>query len=527
MVLCVMLVSAGTALAGDAAYDVTALTDIQTILDTHADPDVVTLNFTEDYTITSTLLIPTGVSVVFQTKEGIAAPVTIKRGASFKGIMVNAQLGSLTITVRNIVMDGGSPTISAERNIITTGGANITLRLEQGTVLQNNTVTTSSGGGAVSCAGNMVMSGNALIQNCNVNSSGGGVYLSYNDASLVMKDNASITGCTAGEDGGGIGVNNLANVTITLEGNARILGNTATRRGSGIYLTDKVDLQISDNVQLGSATDNNGVYLMNGATINGVQNKPLGANAYINIEAADGLDSSYRKVAGTYDSYNDGDFEKFHYLPKDNYVLMLMDERMIGLMYQYKATPNNEFDLSYPTDIVFTLEDGARYEDSDHNAGYNHVMIVKKDGSFVLLQKADYSVDNTGNAPVITVKASALRSLPVGTYGFSTVHWYDGFYTHLSIGILEMTDSTPVPSGDPGASPGSGEPESSPGSGDPTSSTGSGDPGASKTSVPGPTAPKTDDTSGDSSTEILCLLLITLGMAVAVGVIFTMKKKRQ
>ncbi|MDL2225938.1 hypothetical protein LJC20_07105 [Eubacteriales bacterium OttesenSCG-928-M02] len=469
-----LLIPTSIAFAADGSYDVTAVTDVQAILNAHGVGDTVTLNFTENYTITATLEMPEGVSVIFQTKEGIAAPVTIKRGATFKDTMVDVPIVSATstITLRNIVVDGGSPTISAEKSIITISSLNTTLRLEQGAVLQSNTVTTSSSGGAVSCVGNMVMTGNALIQNCNVAATGGGVSIistnsltmegtssiknctAGNDGggvymngeqSLVMKDNASISGCTTGENGGGIGVSDTADATITLEGNASVLGNTATKHGSGIYLGNAADITVADNVHIGSATDTNGIYLRGDAAIGVPQNKSLGANAYINIEGAYGLNSSYRVVVNTVDPLQEGDLEKFHYLADDKYVLIPVDDNMIALMYPYAATPNDAFDLYAPKDLVFTLEAGARYEDSDHNAAYNQIVIVKEDGSFVLLKRADYTVDNTGKTPIITVKASVLSGLIPGTYALSTMHWYDGFYTHLAVGVFEVTDLTPAP----------------------------------------------------------------------------------
>lgn len=99
------------------------------------------------------------------------------------------------------------------------------------------------------------LSGNAKIENCSGEKSGGGICCSDDECTITLKDNAVIANCSVARYGGGIYIGDHKN-TLIIEGNAKITGCTAGREGGGVYI-DEGDSSINTFVLSGSAVIEN------------------------------------------------------------------------------------------------------------------------------------------------------------------------------------------------------------------------------------------------------------------------------
>ena len=197
----------------------------------------------------------------------------VKREASFNGYLM--QVGdTATATFSDIRIDGNSEEATGTtKSLINSTG---TLNIQDGTVLQNNTLTNlgyfQATGGAIHTDrgaihtdkgnGNSVinMTG-GIIQN-NTANYGGGIFLNYSTMNFSggsIQNNAAIDGTSSAGKGyaAGGGITVYDGSTLNLSGNAEIKNNTSENIGGGI--------------SIGTGVGSNGADVLNmtGGTISG------------------------------------------------------------------------------------------------------------------------------------------------------------------------------------------------------------------------------------------------------------------
>ena len=197
----------------------------------------------------------------------------VKREASFNGYLM--QVGNTaTATFSDIRIDGNSEEATGTtKSLINSTG---TLNIQDGTVLQNNTLTNlgyfQATGGAIHTDrgaihtdkgnGNSVinMTG-GIIQN-NTANYGGGIFLNYSTMNFSggsIQNNAAIDGTSSAGKGyaAGGGITVYDGSTLNLSGNAEIKNNTSENIGGGI------------SIGTGVGSDGADVLNMTGGTISG------------------------------------------------------------------------------------------------------------------------------------------------------------------------------------------------------------------------------------------------------------------
>lgn len=187
-------------------------------------------------------------------------PYILGRAAGYDNSLFQVAGGIATFS--NIVIDG------AKRNHPNTSGALIWvpgggLILENGAVLQNN------GAGAIrrneSSQYDIIIRGNAIIQNNETSSDGGAIHAYLADGvKLEISGNARIQNNKAARRGGGIyyyAAGEERSGQFIIRENAVIRNNVATENGGGVYV-DYGYCKISDNADISNnqAVDGAGVY---------------------------------------------------------------------------------------------------------------------------------------------------------------------------------------------------------------------------------------------------------------------------
>jgi hypothetical protein len=250
----------------------------------------------------------------------------VKREPSFTGYLMNVAYGA-TATLSSITVDGNSDGVTGtvSSSLIRSYG---TLNIEDGTVLQNNAITSTGyfqslggaicasdgtinmtggeitnnsanfGGGVFLIGAEMNMSGGVIENNRATDShpssgvrypaAGGGICLYDRNAVLNVSGSAEIINNTSEDMGGGISVGTYyasnSSETLNMTGGT-VSGNTAGSAGGGIYVqagtsSDAIGIAnisggtISNNSMdgtgLGSDDFGGGGIYVNGATFNGV-----------------------------------------------------------------------------------------------------------------------------------------------------------------------------------------------------------------------------------------------------------------
>ena len=139
----------------------------------------------------------------------------------------------------------------------------------QDITLKNSTLPYNYSGGAgvyVNGNGTLIMKGSSTIENCSVDNSGGGVYVSH--GTFEMHDSSAITGCSANKEGGGVYVQDGG--TFEMHGTSAITGCTADK-GGGVYVSSGTfKMQDSSGITGCSADkEGGGIYSDNTTTVSG------------------------------------------------------------------------------------------------------------------------------------------------------------------------------------------------------------------------------------------------------------------
>ena len=197
----------------------------------------------------------------------------VKREASFNGYLM--QVGNTaTATFSDIRIDGNSEEATGTtKSLINSTG---TLNIQDGTVLQNNTLTNlgyfQATGGAIHTDrgaihtdkgnGNSVINMTGGIIRNNTANYGGGIFLNYSTMNFSggsIQNNAAIDGTSSAGKGyaAGGGITVYDGSTLNLSGNAEIKNNTSENIGGGI--------------SIGTGVGSNGADVLNmtGGTISG------------------------------------------------------------------------------------------------------------------------------------------------------------------------------------------------------------------------------------------------------------------
>ena len=192
----------------------------------------------------------------------------VKREASFNGYLM--QVGNTaTATFSDIRIDGNRNSEEATgttKSLINSTG---TLNIQDGTVLQNNTLTNlgyfQATGGAIHTDkgnGNSVINMTGGIIRNNTANYGGGIFLNYSTMNFSggsIQNNAAIDGTSSAGKGyaAGGGITVYDGSTLNLSGNAEIKNNTSDNIGGGI--------------SIGTGVGSNGADVLNmtGGTISG------------------------------------------------------------------------------------------------------------------------------------------------------------------------------------------------------------------------------------------------------------------
>lgn len=190
----------------------------------------------------------------------------VKREASFNGYLM--QVGNTaTATFSDIRIDGNSEEATGTtKSLINSTG---TLNIQDGTVLQNNTLTNlgyfQATGGAIHTDkgnGNSVINMTGGIIWNNTANYGGGIFLNYSTMNFSggsIQNNAAIDGTSSAGKGyaAGGGITVYDGSTLNLSGNAEIKNNTSENIGGGI--------------SIGTGVGSNGADVLNmtGGTISG------------------------------------------------------------------------------------------------------------------------------------------------------------------------------------------------------------------------------------------------------------------
>lgn len=239
---------------------------------------------------------------------------TVKRYSTFKsGALINVKSGSLTLS--NIIIDGGKEENVSASSPLVTVQAGAALTVNEGAVLQNNANTGSVRGGAINNKGALTING-GLIQNNSTVESGGGIYstghiamnggeISGNKSTawsgaanskstgggiclgpkgtMDMTDGTIANNATVGflAYGGGIALGDCANRTgmkLNMSGGT-IKGNRATGNGGGIAVWTGGEAEITggyiveNNCNYNNANwtlsyfGGGGIYVNKGATL--------------------------------------------------------------------------------------------------------------------------------------------------------------------------------------------------------------------------------------------------------------------
>jgi len=130
---------------------------------------------TSDFTMTATKALPTGKNITFTSGSG--GPFVITRGATGDLFSIPA---NTSVALSNIIIDGNSPAYAnAAGSLFLVNGANAYLHLEAGSVLRNNTTTSTprgtATGGVLITNGLVEMEAGSLVTNTVANGGIGGI----------------------------------------------------------------------------------------------------------------------------------------------------------------------------------------------------------------------------------------------------------------------------------------------------------------------------------------------------------------
>lgn len=217
--------------------------------------------------IDSTVSVPDGADVAIKPGSG-----SVNINAPGDTTAFNVSGGELTLGGGTVTIDGGEETDRNGSKSLITVGTGGTLNITTGATIQNNKMSSGSGGGIVVSGGGTVNMDGGSIKNCQSSYLAGGIYVINGTFNM---SNGIIDGCfcTGGSVWGGGGVTIGSQGIFNMSGNATIQ-NCRARIGGGVYVDggtfNMSGGKILENAAEGSKTGNawggGGVFLTNSST---------------------------------------------------------------------------------------------------------------------------------------------------------------------------------------------------------------------------------------------------------------------
>ncbi len=234
-----------------------------------------TIEILTDITISSTVNV--NKSVTIKSAENDDGSVyTMNRDDALKGDMFKTSGNGNTLTLENIIVDGGAEwtgeTDSAlERGTTNSGVTGVsgtiisvtsgcTFNLEDGAVLQNGAIT-SNGGAIYNASGTINLNGGKIKNNA-AGRSGGAIYSETENGVININENVIIEGNSAGENGAVL-FNNRGAVNI----DGSIISMNKATNGGAVYVNNGTVNLNRGTIKENSATNGGAVYV-NAGTLN-------------------------------------------------------------------------------------------------------------------------------------------------------------------------------------------------------------------------------------------------------------------
>lgn len=362
------------------------------------------------------------------------------REPGFTNNMITVASGAPnSLTLENIILDGNKGGGPVTAPIVYSQG---TLVVGDGAVLRNNENGNNiNSGGAIRVeGGSCTISGSASITG---NKALYGGAITTDGGSCTISGSVSITGNTADYGGGAIYSRGTLNITggsisnnaavgggggiclvdgiLTLSGGT-IAGNTCGGEGNNIDFYQGA-FNLSGNPQVGSVTDNGGVFLetVGGNARSITMASPLTAGARINIEGADiVLDASslLNRVIATGASASDLSF--FHNTSANSFVLNMDGTNIIFSDQQYvpPAPPPPSYDPIPQTYIVTSqprpyTSGSGEFTISGLYLGFFNVRV----NGTTLNRGVDYIASSAANGTtIVTLTEAYMKTLATGDY---------------------------------------------------------------------------------------------------------------
>lgn len=264
-----------------------------------------TIEILTDITISSTVNV--NKSVTIKSAENDDGSVyTMNRDDTLKGDMFKTSGNGNTLTLKNIIVDGGAEwtgeTDSAlERGTTNSGVTDVsgtiisvtsdcTFNLEDGAVLRNGAIT-SNGGAIYNASGTINLNG-GKIENNAAGRSGGAIYSETENGVININENVIIEGNSAGENGAVL-FNNRGEVNI----DGSIISMNKATNGGAVYVNNGTVNLNRGTIKENSATNGGAVYVNNGTLNLGEANNDYALT--ISGNTATNGDSIYYGGTGT------------------------------------------------------------------------------------------------------------------------------------------------------------------------------------------------------------------------------------
>ncbi len=322
---------------------------------------------------------------------------TITRGAGSNALFVT--MGSSTVTLKNITVDGGAKWSSDDLATRTNSGISLranahlfwvengaTLILDSGVTLQNSDIIDSDDGAAVKVGhgtnkGTLVIKDGVSIKG-NRARYGGAIYVD-NSASKVIMEGGRIHGNQATRYGGAM----LSFGTVEMRGGKIDNNQTQEGAGGGVIVYDG-SMVLSGSPVIAENVDKNGapnnVFLNGGRTIS-ISN-PLTEGAKV------GVTTNVKAIPVAVTGANAADYSEYFFSDAEKYgIKNLADDNIIQLVLKTQITPA----LSLPESIVI-------HTDSDTDPSALVLDEVNKEAEITgvddLVKDQDYTLTATYDA---------------------------------------------------------------------------------------------------------------------------------
>ena len=264
-----------------------------------------TIEILTDITISSTVNV--NKSVTIKSAENDDGSVyTMNRDDALKGDMFKTSGNGNTLTLENIIVDGGAEWTGETDSALGRGTTNsgvtgvsgtiisvtsgCTFNFEDGAVLQNGAIT-SNGGAIYNASGTINLNGGKIKNNA-AGRSGGAIYSETENGVININENVIIEGNSAGENGAVL-FNNRGEVNI----DGSIISMNKATNGGAVYVNNGTVNLNRGTIKENSATNGGAVYVNNGTLNLGEANNDYALT--ISGNTATNGDSIYYGGTGT------------------------------------------------------------------------------------------------------------------------------------------------------------------------------------------------------------------------------------